>query len=107
MGDLAALGALLLGQQRYTEAETVLERSLAIWQGRYGHHHYEVAVVKHNLAALHYARGDAARGLRTLIEALDIKLHILGPTHTEVVRGPATSASRSCSSSSPRRSSSA
>jgi tetratricopeptide (TPR) repeat protein len=83
--DLAVLGALLLGQHRYTEAETVLERSLAIWQGRYGHHHYEVAVVKHNLAALYQARGDAARALRSFTEVLDIKSHILGPTHPDVV----------------------
>jgi tetratricopeptide (TPR) repeat protein len=83
--DLAVLGALLLGQQRYTEAETVLERSLAIWQGRYGPQHYEVAVVKHNLAALYQARGDQLRALRTLTQVIDIKSHILGPTHAEVV----------------------
>jgi tetratricopeptide (TPR) repeat protein len=84
-GDLAVLGALLLGQHRYTEAETVLERSLAIWEGRYGRHHYEVGVVKHNLAALYQARGDAARALRTFTEVFHIKSHILGPTHPDVV----------------------
>jgi tetratricopeptide (TPR) repeat protein len=84
-GDLAVLGALLLGQQRYTEAETVLERSLAIWQSRYGRRHYEVAVVKHNLAALYQARGEQPRALRTLHEVLDIKTHSLGPTHQDVV----------------------
>jgi tetratricopeptide (TPR) repeat protein len=84
-GDLAVLGALLVGQQRYTEAETVLERSLAIWEGRYGQHHYEVAVVKHNLAALYQARGDDARALHTLMEALHIKSHLLGATHADVV----------------------
>jgi tetratricopeptide (TPR) repeat protein len=84
-GDLAVLGALLLGQHRYAEAETVLERSLAIWQGRYGHHHYEVAVVKHNLAALYQTRGDQPRALRTLSQVLDIKCHILGPTHPDVL----------------------
>ena len=83
--DLAVLGALLLGQQRYTEAETVLERSLTIWQGKYGPQHYEVAVVKHNLAALYQARGDQPRALRTYIDVLDIKSHILGPTHADVV----------------------
>lgn len=46
------LGALLLGQQRYAEAERVLERSLAIWQGKFGPQHYELAVVTHNLAAV-------------------------------------------------------
>ena len=84
-GDLAVLGALLLGQQRYDEAETVLKRSLAIWQGRYGRHHYEVAVVRHNLAALYQARGDQPRAMRTLTQVLDIKWHILGPTHVDVV----------------------
>jgi tetratricopeptide (TPR) repeat protein len=76
--DLAVLGALLLGQQRYTEAERAFARSLAIWQGRYGQHHYEVAVVKHNLAALYQTRGDQPRALRTLSQVLDIKWHILG-----------------------------
>jgi tetratricopeptide (TPR) repeat protein len=84
-GDLAVLGALLLGQERYTEAETVLERSLAIWQGKYGPQHYEVAVVKHNLAALYQARGDQSRALRTYADVLNIKSHILGPTHPDVV----------------------
>jgi len=83
--DLAVLGALLLGQQRYAEAETVLERSLAIWQDRYGQQHFEVAVVKHNLAALYQARGDQPRALRTLSQVLDIKWHILGPTHPDVL----------------------
>jgi tetratricopeptide (TPR) repeat protein len=83
--DLAVLGALLLGQRRYTEAETVLERSLGIWQGKYGPQHYEVAVVKHNLAALYQARGDQCRALRTYTHVLDIKSHILGPTHPDVV----------------------
>ena len=83
--DLAVLGALLLGQQRYTEAETVLERSLAIWQGKFGQQHYEVAVVKHNLAALYQSRGDQPRALRTLSQVLDIKCHILGPTHPDVL----------------------
>jgi tetratricopeptide (TPR) repeat protein len=84
-GDLAVLGALLLGQQRYTEAETALERSLAIWQDRYGQHHYEVAVVKHNLAALYQARGDQPCALRTLTQVLEIKSDILGATHADVV----------------------
>jgi tetratricopeptide (TPR) repeat protein len=83
--DLAVLGALLLGQQRYDEAESVLKRSLAIWQARYGDHHYEVAVVKHNLAALYCARSDQPRALRTLTEVFEIKSQILGPTHPDVV----------------------
>jgi tetratricopeptide (TPR) repeat protein len=84
-GDLAVLGALLLGQKRYAEAETVLERSLAIWQGKYGPQHYEAAVVKHNLAAIYQACGDQSRALRTYADVFHIKSHILGPTHPDVV----------------------
>jgi tetratricopeptide (TPR) repeat protein len=83
--DLAVLGALLLGQKRYPEAEAVLEQSLAVWQSRYGSQHYEVAVVKHNLAALYQARGDQLRALRTLNQVLDVKCDILGPTHADVL----------------------
>ena len=84
-GDLAVLGALLLGQQRYPEAEAVLEQSLAVWQSRYGNQHYEVAVVKHNLAALYAARGEHPRAVCTLIQLHDIKTRILGSTHPDVI----------------------
>ena len=59
-GDLAVLGALLLGQGRHAEAEAILRQSLAIWQHHFGAHHYEVAVVQHNLAALYRAAARPA-----------------------------------------------
>ena len=82
--DLGVLGALLLGQRRYPEAELVLGQSLAIWQAKFGPQHYEVAVAQHNLAALYAARGEQARALRTLTQVLDTKKRILGTTHPDV-----------------------
>ena len=84
-GDLAVLGALLLGQHRYAEAEQALQESLTIWQNRYGEKHYEVAVVQHNLAALHAARGQHQQAERAYRQALDIKIQVLGPEHPDVV----------------------
>lgn len=60
-GDLAVLGALFLGQDRWDEAEEVLLRSLAIWEYHFGPHHYEVAVVQHSLAALTRHVGTASK----------------------------------------------
>jgi tetratricopeptide (TPR) repeat protein len=86
---LNGLGIVFKDTQRFEQAarhyQQALTLPLAIWQGRYGPQHYEVAVVKHNLAALYQARGDQLRALRTLTQVIDIKSHILGPTHAEVV----------------------
>ena len=57
--DASVLGAVLLGQERYAEAEILLNRAMTTWLAlRYGHNHYEVAVNLHNLAALYRARGE-------------------------------------------------
>ena len=84
-GDLAVLGALLLGQGRHAEAEAILRQSLAIWQHHFGAHHYEVAVVQHNLAALYRCRGETRRAQQIHQRVLDIKRRDLGPEHHEVV----------------------
>jgi tetratricopeptide (TPR) repeat protein len=72
-GDLAVLGALLLGQGRWAEAEEVLLQSLTIWQHRFGQQHYEVAVVRHNLAALYRARGENQQAKHAYEEAVRIQ----------------------------------
>jgi tetratricopeptide (TPR) repeat protein len=83
--DLAVLGALLLEQHRITEAETVLRRSQAIWEDRFGQEHYEVAIVQHNLAALCAVRGDHERAALAYRQVLHIKRRVLGERHPEVV----------------------
>jgi tetratricopeptide (TPR) repeat protein len=83
-GDLAVLGALLLGQGRYAEAEEVLLQSLAIWRHHFGQEHYEIAVVQNNLAAVYTALGDLQQAERTYNAALQIKRGILGADHPEV-----------------------
>jgi tetratricopeptide (TPR) repeat protein len=83
-GDLAVLGALFLGQDRWDEAEEALLRSLAIWEYPFGPHHYEVAVVQHSLAALYTARGDRQQAKHAYQRVLSIKRDVLGPNHPEV-----------------------
>jgi tetratricopeptide (TPR) repeat protein len=84
-GDLAVLGALLLGQQRLDEAQDIFDRTLVIWTRHRGPAHYEVAVARHNLAAVHTAadRLDAARA--DLGSAWCIKRQVLGESHPEVL----------------------
>ena len=82
--DLAVLGALLLAQHRPTEAEPVLQKALAIWEGRFGKEHYEVAIVQHNLAALHAERGEHHRAALAYRQVLHIKRNVLGANHPEV-----------------------
>jgi tetratricopeptide (TPR) repeat protein len=83
--DLAVLGALLLAQHRLTEAEPVLRQSQAIWEDRFGRLHYEVAIVEHNLAVLYAERGDHDRAALAYRRARNIKRHVLGTEHPEVV----------------------
>jgi tetratricopeptide (TPR) repeat protein len=84
-GDLAVLGALLLGQQRLDEAEAVFERALAIWTHRRGPAHYEVAVARHNLAAVHTAGGRLGLAREEYRSAWLLKRQVLGEAHPEVL----------------------
>jgi tetratricopeptide (TPR) repeat protein len=82
--DIAVLGAVLTGLQRYDDAEMLFRRALGMWSRRFGPHHYEVAVNLHSLAVLHQQRGEPERALHDFQEALQIKKSTLGPGHFEV-----------------------
>ena len=84
-GDFAVLGALLLGKGRYADAEDALEKSLRIWVKHFGPDHYEVAIVKHHLAALYTARGQHARAEDAYRTVLEIKHRVLGADNAEVI----------------------
>ena len=78
------LGAILLGQRRYSEAEYVLLRSETLWQRIVGSEHYESAVVRHNLAALYAARGENRLASIAYEQSLAGKRRSLGNGHPKV-----------------------
>jgi tetratricopeptide (TPR) repeat protein len=84
-GDLAVLGALLLGQQRLDEAERIFRCALVLWTRRRGPAHYEVAVARHSLAAVHAAAGQLDQARDEYRRAWLIKRQVLGDTHPEVL----------------------
>ena len=62
-----------------------MEKSLRIWVKHFGPDHYEVAVVKHHLAALYTARGQHAQAEDAYRTVLEIKRRVLGADNAEVV----------------------
>ena len=60
--SLNNLGLLQSGQGRYTEAEPLFRRALAIREKALGPEHREVAQSLNNLAALYQAQGNHAEG---------------------------------------------
>jgi tetratricopeptide (TPR) repeat protein len=82
--DLAVLGAVLYGQERYDEAEMVFNQALTAFQRHYGPEHYEVAVNLGNLAALYAATDRADEAQRCYERALKIKRRVLGYAHPEI-----------------------
>jgi tetratricopeptide (TPR) repeat protein len=82
--DLAVLGAVLYGQERYDEAERVFNQALTAFQRHYGPEHYEVAVNLGNLGALYVATGRPYAAHQCYERALDIKRRLLGSAHPEI-----------------------
>ena len=60
--DLAVLAAIVAGQGRLHEAESLYQRALDVFQIRVGPDHYEVAVVLNGLGALETAGSDRGGG---------------------------------------------
>ncbi|GAA3639400.1 tetratricopeptide repeat protein [Microlunatus ginsengisoli] len=84
-GDLAVLGAVLLGLGRLSEAEVALNRSRRLWTSLRGVDHYEMAVVLSNLGSVLDARGDHDAARSHWRQARRIKQRVLGDRHPEVV----------------------
>jgi hypothetical protein len=79
-GDLAVLGALLLGEGRHAEAKRFLSQALAIWQDRFGPDHYEVAGSSNTTLQPCMRLGVISGRLTGLEHALHINQRILGTT---------------------------
>jgi tetratricopeptide (TPR) repeat protein len=82
--DLAVLGAVLYGQERYDEAERVFNQALTAFQRHHGPDHYEVAVSLGNLGALYAATGRADQAQQCYDRALQIKRRLLVSAHPEI-----------------------
>ncbi|MGR7024000.1 tetratricopeptide repeat protein [Geodermatophilus sp. URMC 62] len=84
LSDRGVLGALLVGQGRLDEAETLFTELRAHWTTLRGPRHYEVAFCEHHLAVVREKRGDAPGALALYEDALRKKRDILGSEHPEV-----------------------
>jgi tetratricopeptide (TPR) repeat protein len=82
--DMAALAALLDGQQRFAESESLYWKALRIYRREYGKSHPEIAVVLNNLAALFQATGRPSAAATYYQTALKMKRKVLGGSHPDV-----------------------
>ncbi len=79
--DVAALAAILDGQERFAESEPMYERVLPLFRARRAH--YDVAVNLHNLAAAHAAQHKFASAQKMYREAEKLKQKLLGDDHPD------------------------
>jgi tetratricopeptide (TPR) repeat protein len=78
------LAALYRSQGRFPDAEAVLKRILAIYEGSLGPEHANVAQFLNNLAALYQDQGRLDDAEPLLTRSLSIVEKILGPEHPHV-----------------------
>ena len=81
---LNATGVYLLERARYTDAEPLFERALAIREKALGAEHPDVAAALNNLAALYRDQGQYAEAEPLFERALAIKEKALGAEHPNV-----------------------
>ena len=82
--DMAALAALLDGQRKFVESETLYRRALRIYRREYGPNHGETAVLISNLAALFQVTGRFRTSLQHYRRALKMKRQEFGAAHPSV-----------------------
>ena len=82
--SLNNLGRLYTDMERYSEAQSHLDRALTITETALGPDHPYVAVTLKNLATLHQANGRTAQAETLLRRALRIDERILGATDPQV-----------------------
>ena len=81
---LNSLALLYSKQGKYTEAEPLYQRALAIYENALGPEHPAVALSLNNLAALYQTRGKYAQAEPLYRRALSILTKSLGPDHPSV-----------------------
>jgi tetratricopeptide (TPR) repeat protein len=83
-GLLNAVGYYLDARARFSEAEPLFQRALAIREKILGPEHRDVAGSLNNLAGLYYEQGEYARAEPLYQRALEIREKILGSEHPKV-----------------------
>jgi tetratricopeptide (TPR) repeat protein len=82
--DLVALAAILDGQRRYDEAETMYLEALSILERAPELNRDEIAVALNNLGAQYFMRGKTTSALHLLSRAERIKRESLGAGHSDL-----------------------
>ncbi len=82
--DKAALAAILQGQCRFTESESLYRQALRTYRRAHGARHPEIAVVLNNLGALYQSAALHERAESNYRAALQMKRSQLGPSHPDV-----------------------
>ena len=80
------LAKLYRTQGKYTEAEPLYQRSLAIWEKALGPEHPNVATSLNNLALLYGTQGKYAEAEPLYQRSLAIVEKVLGPEHPNVAQ---------------------
>ena len=83
--SLKSLADLDNDQKKFTEAEPLYQRLLAIEEKIQGADHPDVATTLYRLAKLYHAQGKTTEAEPLYQRALAIKDRVLGPTHPDVV----------------------
>jgi tetratricopeptide (TPR) repeat protein len=83
LSDACAYATLLDGLGRYDESEAIYQAALARFEELFGGEHLEIAVNLSNLAAVRWARGDAAGAEELYRRAAVMKGVLLGVSHPE------------------------
>ena len=82
--DMAALAAILDGQQKQDEAESLYRDALRIYERSPESNAGEIAVTLNGLGALYATRGSLEEAEAILTRALSLKQETLGPRHPDV-----------------------
>lgn len=77
----------LLAEERYADAERLLESALGTLTERYGTTHESVATVEQELAEVKIAQGDYDEAESLLIRVNLARVNLLGPEHPDALRG--------------------
>jgi tetratricopeptide (TPR) repeat protein len=83
--DLNVLGVLLMKQDRYEQAESILRRSLAIRERVFGDAHPLVATALNNLGTLLEKQNKFEEAEPFFSRALEIRESNLGPEHKHTI----------------------
>lgn len=84
--SLIGLAELYVEQSRYTQAEPLLRRALAVWEQHLGPQHPHTAFALHDLARVYSAQGRYTEAELLFRRAVEIREQQLGPEHPKTAQ---------------------